>query len=427
MAPLRSTNRLSRCANADGVSRRDFLKRSAAMAGVLATDSRRLFAAVADPSFDLLITGGTVIDPFCETKTTASVGIKAGKIVQVAEKLDPAQAARVIDARGLYISPGWIDLHAHVFGSLTNVVHADRDVGVHAGVTTLAEAGGVRATDFDEFRRTIVEKSKTRVLGFLNVSAHAGSPVHGDAALFDQKLTIKTVLANKDVLKGVKVLSSQRHSGNLDIVPTKLAVQAARESGTHVMAHIGVAPPLIQDVLNLLERGDIVTHCFKGFPGGLFHHTGKPVAEAWAALKRGVRFDLGHGAGSFAWTAGRNARESSFPLHAISTDLHAKCVNGPVWTYGRTLAKCLHLGYSLEDVVKMATLGPATLIDEGRELGSLLPGTVADLTIFRVVETATMLTDSEGNSETGQRDVEPVHCIRAGEVISAMKAAPRST
>jgi dihydroorotase len=153
---------------------------------------------------------------------------------------------------------------------------------------------------------------------------------------------------------------------------------------------------------------------------------GRPVAEAWNALERGVCFDLGHGAGSFAWTAGHQARAAQFPLHSISTDLHKGNVHGPVWTYGRTMAKCLHLGFSLEEIVKMATLGPAELIDAGKELGSLLPGTAADLTIFRVVEARTVLTDSEGNSETGQWDVEPVHCVRAGKVFSTMKIPPRA-
>jgi dihydroorotase len=405
------------------VSRRSFLKRSAAALLTLGPAAGRLVAADTDKPFDLLVAGGTVIDPYHKTKGVASVAIQAGQIVRVGEQLDPGQAARVLDAKGLYVSPGWIDLHAHVF---TGGVDADRDVGVYAGVTTLADPGGVRASDFDEFRRQVVDKSQTRVLSFLNVSAHRGAPVHGDWALFDQKLTIQTLVAHPDVLKGVKVLSSQRHSGNLGLVPTKLAVQAARESGTRVMAHIGVAPPLIQDVLDLLGRGDIVTHCFKGFPGGLFHRDGRAVAEAWKALERGVRFDLGHGAGSFAWAAARHARACGFPLHSISTDLHRGNVNGPVWTYGRTLAKGLHLGYALDEVVKLATLGPAELIGAGKELGSLLPGTVADLTVFRVVEAPTVLTDSEGNSETGKWDVEPVHCIRAGQVFSQMKIPSRT-
>jgi dihydroorotase len=405
------------------VSRRSLLKGSAASLLTLGPAAGQLCAVEAPKPYDLLVTGGTLIDPFRGTKGVMSVGVKGGQIVQVAEQLDPTQAAQVVDASGLYVSPGWVDLHAHVF---SGGVDADRDVGVYAGVTTMADPGGPRASDFDAFRSRVVAKSVTRVFGFLNVSAHPGSPVHGDWTLFDQKLTIKTLVDNPDVLKGVKVLSSQRHSGNLDIVPTKLAVQAARESGTRVMAHIGVAPPLIQDVLNLLGRGDIVTHCLKGFPAGLFHRNGRPVAEAWKALERGVGFDLGHGQGSFAWTAARHARAAEFPLHSISTDLHRGSVHGPVWTYGRTMAKCLHLGFSLEEVVKMATLGPAELIGEAKELGSLLPGTAADLTIFRVVDKPTVLTDSEGNSETGSVDVEPVHCVRAGRLFSKMKIPPRA-
>ncbi len=418
-------------------SRRSFLRRSAA-AVALVPETGRAFAKSADRSFDLIVAGGTVIDPFRNEKRIADVGISQGKIVAVAETLDRKAGAQVLDADGLLVSPGWIDLHAHVFyGVRRNAVHPDKDAGVYTGVTTLADPGGFVSDRFTLFRREIVEKSITRVLGFVNVSAFRRAavdtsqasrrrlPIHGDWSVFNQELTIKTIDENRDVIKGVKVLSSVRHSGSMGITPTKLAVQAARETNTHVMAHIGMAPPLIQDVLNLLGRGDIITHSFKGFPSGLFHLNGRPVAELRRALKRGMRLDLGHGAGSFAWEAARHARAADIPLHAISTDLHRGSVKGPVWSYGRTMAKFLHLGDSIEDIVRMATLGPAQLIDQGFDLGSLELGTVADLTVFRVVETPTVLTDSLGNSETGNRDVEPVYCIRAGKLISDMSVAPR--
>ena len=410
------------------LSRRSFLGRATTTAALAAGPTANILGAQATgDSFDLIVAGGTVIDPYNETNKIADVGIKAGKIVRVADKL-PHGDAHVLDAGGLYVSPGWIDLHAHVFiGTSSSAVHPDRDAGVHAGVTTLADPGGFRSSGFHEFRSEIIDKSTTRVLGFVNVAAHRnkkGTPMQGDWALFDQQLTIKTIAENKDVLKGVKVLSSNRHAGNLGIIPTKLAVQAARETGTHVVAHIGMAPPLIQDVLNLLGPGDIVTHCFKGFPMGIFHRNGRPVSEAWKALERGVRFDLGHGQGSFAWAAGRNAQTHNFPLHSLSTDIHQGNVKGPIWTYGRTMAKFLHLGYPLADVVRTATLGPAELIDEGKELGSLSAETVADLTVFQVVEQQTVLTDSLGNSETGDRDIQPAHCIRTGKVISDMKIPP---
>jgi len=408
-------------------SRRSFLKHATAAITLAATQP---LAAQADEAFDLIITGGTVIDPHNNLNKRTDVGIKSGKIVQLADRLKPGPKTRVLDAKGLYVSPGWIDLHAHVFvGTSSNAVHPDRDAGVHTGVTTIADPGGFHSDEFDSFRREVVDKSVTRALGFTNIAAHRGKPgepMQGEWSVFDQQLTINTIARNKDVLMGVKVLSSNRHAGNLGITPTKLAVQAARETGTHVMAHIGMAPPLIQEVLNLLGPGDIVTHCFKGFPMGIFHSDGRPVAEAWKAVERGVRFDLGHGQGSFAWTAGRNARKHNFPLHAISTDIHQGNIKGPIWTYGRTMAKFLHLGNSLPEVVRLATLGPAQLIDRGRELGSLSAGTVADLTVFRVVKQKTTLTDSLGNSETGNRDIQPAHCIRAGKVIGEMKIPPAS-
>ena len=405
-------------------SRRLFLKHAGVAVGLAA--SQPLTAQTTD--LDLIVSGGTVIDPYNNLNRVTDIGISSGKIVKVADGLKPAARTRVLDAKGLYVSPGWIDLHAHVFvGTSSNAVHPDRDAGVHAGVTTLADPGGFRSDEFDAFRRDIVDKSVTRVVGFTNIAAHRGrpgEPMQGEWSLFDQQLTINTIAQNKDVLMGVKVLSSNRHAGNLGITPTKMAVQAARETGTHVMAHVGMAPPLIQEVLNLLGPGDIVTHSFKGFPMGIFHSNGRPVAEAWKALERGVRFDLGHGRGSFAWAAAQNARKHSFPLHSISTDIHQGNIKGPIWTYGRTMAKLVHLGHSLPEVVKLSTLGPAESIDRGRELGSLSAGTIADLTLFRVVEQKTTLTDSLGNSETGDRDIQPAHCIRAGKVISEMKIPP---
>jgi dihydroorotase len=412
-------------------SRRKFLTlatSSVAAAGITSLFQTNAWSQTKGESFDLIVAGGTVIDPYNSQNKTADIGITNGKIVRVADSLPRDRADRVLDAKGLYVSPGWIDLHAHVFiGTSSNAVHPDRDAGVYAGVTTLADPGGFRSSEMDEFRSKIVDKSITRVLGFVNVAAHrneSGTPMQGHWKLFDQVLTIKTIEENKDILKGVKVLASIIHAGNLGITPTKLAVQAARETGTHVMAHVGKAPPVVQDVLSLLGPGDIVTHPFKVFPMGIFHSNGRPVVEAWKALERGVRFDLGHGVASFSWEGARNAQKHNFPLHSLSTDIHQGSINGPVWTYGRNMAKYLHLGYSLEEVVRMTTLGPAELIDEPKELGSLSVGTVADITLFQVVDQKTTLSDSIGILETSDRDVQPVHCIRAGRVISDMKINP---
>ncbi|MDA9763742.1 amidohydrolase/deacetylase family metallohydrolase [Opitutales bacterium] len=407
------------------LNRRDFLK-NATGAAILA--STQLQGQSRRETFDLIVAGGTVMDPYNGINKTADVGIKNGKIVQVADSLPRESAGRVLDAKGLYVTPGWIDLHTHVFvGTASNAIDPDRDAGVYTGVTTLAEPGGFRGTEVDAFRNDIVDKSITRVIGFVNVAAHRnkeGEPMQGSWKLFDQEITIQAIEDNRDILKGVKVLASIIHAGNLGTTPTKLAVQAARETGTHVMAHIGKAPPIVQDTLSFLGKGDIVTHSMRGFPGGLFHRDGRPVKEAWEALERGVRFDLGHGAASFSWEAARNAKKHHFPIHSLSTDIHSGSVHGPVWSYGRNMAKYLHLGYTLTELVQMTTLGPAELIDEPKELGSLSPGTVADLTLFRIADQALTLTDSVGLSETADHDIQPVHCIRAGKAISDMKIPP---
>lgn len=407
------------------LNRRDFLK-SAAGAALMATT--QLKGQKRNPSIDLIVAGGTVIDPYNGLHQIADIAIANGKIVEVADRINQTRARRIIDAKGLYVTPGWIDLHTHVFtGTASNAIDADKDAGVYTGVTTLAEPGGFRGSEVDAFRRDIVDKSLTRVIGFVNVAAHRneeGVPMQGSWKLFDQEITIQAIEDNRDILKGVKVLASIIHAGNLGTIPTKLAVQAARETGTHVMAHIGKAPPIVQDTLSFLSKGDIVTHSMRGFPGGLFHRDGRPVKEAIEALDRGVRFDLGHGAASFSWEAARNARKHNFPIHSLSTDIHAGSVNGPVWSYGRNMAKYLHLGYTLPELVQMTTLGPAELIDEPKELGSLSPDTVADLTLFRIADQKTILTDSVRISETADHDIQPVHCIRAGQVISDMKIPP---
>lgn len=316
------------------------------------------------------------------------------------------------------MSAGWIDLHVHCYlgSDVINGVDPDRDCGVETGVTTVCDTGSVGAEDYADFRRQ-TERASTRVLAYLNVSARLDRPRHGDWTLFDQPLTIATAAAHREQLIGIKVLASQRHCGNLGLTPVKLAVQAAREADTPLMVHIGAAPPIIQDVLELLGPGDVVTHCFKSYPRGLMNRHGRPVPEAWAAADRGVRFDIGHGQDSFNYLAARQALEHGFPFHSISTDLHSGCLHGPVHSLGRTVAKFLHLGLDLDAAIDLVTRGPAITAGRYPELGSLSAGSCADLTLFRMDEGPIALSDSQGNIETGARDVVPVATVRAGREV----------
>lgn len=374
------------------------------------------------PRFDLVIDRTHVIDVATGWDRVADIGVRDGLIAAVGA-LGDADAGERIDGSGLYASAGWIDLHVHCFvGHHELALDIDAHGGVHHGVTTAVDTGSFTSSEIDAFR-AIAAGARTRVLGFVNVAAYPGRPVHGDWRQFDQRLTIETVRRHRDLIVGVKVLASQNHVGNLGRIPLDLAVQAARESETCVMAHIGMAPPVIQQVLAALEGGDIVTHCFKGYPRGIMNRHGRPVPEAWSALERGVWFDTGHGQDSYTFEAHRQAIAAGFPVHSLSTDLHLGNVAGPVFSLAHTMTKGLHLGASLVDVVGHVTLAPASMLGREAEFGTLAPGSCADVTLFRVVDEPTTVTDSEGNAEIAERRIEVSLTLRAGAIIPASRVA----
>jgi dihydroorotase len=375
---------------------------------------------------DLAIRHAQVIDPASGRQDVADIMVSGGRIVGIGTYEDTG-TARVIDARGMIASPGWIDLHAHVFnGASAKGLDPDSQVGIATGVTTVVDAGTCGLYTWNTFRDSVIDVAKTRVLAFLNVSmVPTVFPKHGEWSNFSQGKTI--ALAEHEAQQGrcvgIKVLASQTYCGNLGTIPVELARQAARLSGTRLMVHIGNAPPVIEDTLSLLGEGDIVTHCWHGKYGGLLGRDKKPLPETWAAVERGVRFDIGHGSASFSFETARYALDAGLPLHAISTDLHGGNVKGPVYNMATTMTKLLHIGVSLPEVIRLSTQSPAELIDRCHELGSLAPGREADITLFRVVEGDFELMDSEKRTERASRCLDVTYTIRAGEVIEATNHA----
>lgn len=299
-------------------------------------------------------------------------------------------------------------------------VHADRDAGVATGVTTVVDAGSAGAGTWQGFKEYVVERSTTRVLAFMNVSLMpARGPRHGDWQNFSQGKTIKLAEqeAESGLCLGIKVLASQNHCGNLGITPMKLARQASRLSGTGLMVHLGEAPPIVEDVLNLMDDGDILTHCFKGTAGNILGRDKKPLPETWAAIERGVKFDIAHGSASFSFETARYAMDAGVPLHAISTDLHGGNLHGPVFDMATTMTKFLHLGLSLPEVIRLSTQSPAELIHREHELGSLAPGREADITLFRLIDGDFEVMDSERQREVASQRLQVEYTVRAGQVV----------
>ena len=369
---------------------------------------------------DLLIRGARIIDPSQQIDRTGDIAVTSGKITGIGD-YSADTAFRVIDATGCVVSPGWIDLHAHVFaGAHAAGVDADKDAGIATGVTTVVDAGTAGIGSWPTFRESVIEYATTRVLGYMNISMFPTyGPRHGDWDNFSQgkmiQMTEQEVAAGYCV--GVKVLASQTHCGNLGIIPVQLARQAARLAGTGLMVHIGNAPPVIEDVLELLGDGDVVTHCWHGKYGGLLGRDKKPLPETWAAVERGVRFDIGHGSASFSFDTARYALDAGLPLHAISTDIHGRNLRGPVFDQGTTMAKFLHLGLDLPEVVRLSSQSPAQLINRDHEIGTLQDGRGADITVFRVLDGEFDLTDSERKTERANRQLEVLYTVRAGNVV----------
>ena len=371
--------------------------------------------------YSVIIRGARVVDPSQTIDDQRDIAIQDGKIVGVGDYQD-ASAEEVIDASGMIASPGWIDLHVHAYDGavMSGGVHADREAGIATGVTTVVDAGSSGAGTWDALKEYVVKQSTTRVLAFMNVSLMpARGPRHGDWQNFSQGKTIKLAEqeAESGLCLGIKVLASQNHCGNLGITPMKLARQASRLSGTGLMVHLGEAPPIVEDVLNLMDDGDILTHCFKGTAGNILGRDKKPLPETWAAIERGVKFDIGHGSSSFSFETARYAMDGGIPLHAISTDLHGGNVNGPVYDMATTMAKFLHLGLSLPEVIRLSTQSPAELIHREHELGSLAPGREADITLFRVLHGEFEVTDAERQREIASQMLQVEHTIRAGKVV----------
>ena len=338
----------------------------------------------AQPAYDILLKGGHVIDPKNHVNRVLDVAIAGGKIARVAENIPPAQARRTVDVAGLYVTPGLLDIHVHVdvrLGSGDSSVQPDA-FSFRAGVTTMVDAGTTGWRTFPTFRANIIDRSRTRVLAFLNiVGAGMGSGKENDAAEMDADAAAKMAKANPDVIVGFK----SAHYDGPGWPAIDNAVKAGKLTDLPVMVDFGK----INEERNIgtlfldkLRPGDIFTHCFSGRRQELLGDN-KVNPSMWAGRKRGIIFDLGHGSGSFYWYVAVPAFQQGFVPDSISTDLHTGSMNGGMKDMANTMGKILSLGSSLEDVIAMSTWNPAQEIKH-KELGNLDVGADADVAVLRL-------------------------------------------
>jgi len=372
---------------------------------------------------DILIRGGEVIDPSQDLRGVRDVAVGGGRVLAIEESIDPAEATRTVDARGLLVVPGLIDLHVHVYPNHMPLgIEAD-PLCPAGGVTTMLDAGSAGSRNFPGFRRDVIDRIQTQVFGLVNlassglIAADLGELV--DRRHADPAGVVRTIAENPGVAIGVKIRAGKHiiGEGEQGWENFREAVLAARESGTWLMVHIGESPMSIPEMLEHLEPGDCITHCFKGGSTRILDHDDSVFSAVRDASAAGVIFDVGHGFGSFNWETCQACLEGGLEPTTISTDLHEKNLHGPVYDMPTTMSKFLHLGVPLERVIEMSTTRPAAVLGQADQLGTLRVGTVADIAVLQRHEGRFVLTDSYRQERIGEELLVAAATIRRGELV----------
>ena len=385
----------------------------------------------AQPKYDLLLKGGHLIDPKNTISAVRDVALANGKVAAVAADIDPAEALKVVDVSGHYVTPGLVDIHVHVNagtgepGSYAgdNSVYPD-GFTFRAGVTTVADAGSAGWRSFEDFKRRVIDRSKTRVLALLNIVGHGmrGDRFEQDLADMDAKLTADMALRHKGLIVGIKTA----HYAGPEWTPVERAVEAGTLAHLPVMVDFGSnrpERPLSELVTRKLRPGDIYTHVYSGLRQEQ-DESGHVNPALWDARKRGVIFDVGHGGGSFLWRIAVPAVKAGFLPDSISTDLHTASMNAGMKDMLNVMDKFLAMGLSLDDVMRRSTWNPAREIGHD-ELGHLSTGAVADIAVLRIEHGQYGFVDMYGARLRGTQKLTCELTLREGQVVYDLNGMTR--
>ena len=381
--------------------------------------------------YDLVLKGGRVIDPSQDIDRAADVAFAGGKVAAVSADIAPGDGADVRDVSGKIVSPGFIDLHTHVYWGGTSLGIDAGDLARKSGVTTFVDAGSAGPGNFAGFLKHVIEPSEPRILAYLHVSfagifafsKHIMVGESSDMRLMSPADAVAVANANRDVVVGIKVRVGRNASGASGAAPLDIALQAAEELGLPLMAHIDEPPPSYEDVLARLRPGDVLTHCFRPFPNTPITGQGAVKPVVLEARERGILFDVGHGKGSFSFKTGRAMLAAGFLPDTISSDIHALNLDGPVFDQTTTLSKFLCLGVPLADVIRATTVNAATAMRRP-DLGTLRPGAAGDATVFSVNEGRFDYVDSVGEVMTGDSQIASEGIVLGGRWQDSPRKVP---
>ena len=378
-------------------------------------------------NYDILIKGGHIIDPLNSIDQVMDLAIKGGKIANIKKNIPETQTKKVVDASGLIVTPGLIDMHTHNFyGTVHNRYLANSFQAVppdgftfRSGVTTVVDAGSPGWKNFDLYKSQIIEPSKTRVLTFLNIIGEGMSGGAREQNIEDMNPKTTAIVAkqNNDHVVGVKLA----HFMGYNWTPTELAVEAGKLASMPVMIDFGGSNPELPLDMLLLEKlrpGDIFTHAYANVNGrtAIVAENGKVRDYVFKAQKRGIVFDVGHGGGSFIFEQAIPAMQQGFKPNVISTDLHTGSMNGGMKNINNVMSKFLNMGLSIQEVIAATTSKPAKYIQR-EDLGHLSIGAVADVTLLKLRKGDFGFIDTRGKRMKGNQKLECELTLREGQVV----------
>jgi dihydroorotase len=370
-----------------------------------------------------------VIDPANGIDGEFDIAMLDGKIARVDAGIDPALARETIDASGQIVTPGLIDLHTHIYWGVTYWgIEAD-PVAAQTGVTTWLDVGSAGSYTFPGFREYVVNRTRARVYALLHISSIGLVAPTWEVSNIDYcnvDLAEMIVNENRDLILGIKIRVDRNTTRSTGIRPLELARELADKVGLPLMVHIGTGPPSLDEVVNLLRPGDILTHCFTGQDNRITDDGGKVHVNVRDLHDRGLILDIGHGTGSFSYEVAEASLHDGVMPDVISSDIHQTARQGPAFDLPTTLSKFLNLGMSLPDVIERATSRPAKAMRKP-ELGTLSVGSAADVALFQIEQGEFRYFDAEMNERSGRTRLRNTATLVDGVALPRVPERPMHT
>jgi dihydroorotase len=375
-------------------------------------------------TYDLLISGGTVLNPATKTNQKLDVGVAGDRVMAIQADIPRTSATRVIDATGCYVTPGLIDFHVHSYWGV-NPYGCDLDaVCLATGVTTTMDAGSAGPVNFLGFRKLVYERSKTRMLGFVALAQHGVLNDPGelyDLGFADSDGSAQTVIDNRDIGVGIKIRLHKKSIGENSRAAIRLGIKSGEATRTPMMVHVGDTAIGMDEIADSLRPGDIITHCYTPKRPSIIDDAGRLLPLVRKAKERGVIFDVGHAGGHFDFALVERAMGEGITPDVISSDLHGRLSQpgfGVVGDLPTVLTKFLPLGLSFEEIIAKCTVDPARVVGWQDRIGSLEVGREADIAVLRIVNEPIKLRDSVGGERLHNQRIAAKWTVRAGEVFA---------